>query len=167
MKKFLSLICLLTILLNLISPNQIYAVWLEPKCAPYKCVDADYPPISTSQNGARCNVWGYGDAAWQNWIQISQVEGFTVPRMYWKFKNSANSAKCLDEDVHSFEVLTWDCHNGNNQQWYTWPAGDGYFYIINRATDHYLTASGSSDASPVKGEPNSGSDCQKWKIHHE
>ena len=66
------------------------------------------------------------------------------------------------------ELRVFDGSLGDNEQWYIKYAGDGYYYIINRYSNLYLTASASSNGSVVNQSSLALSDAkrqlQQWRI---
>ncbi len=58
------------------------------------------------------------------------------------------------------EVIQWNYHGGNNQQWKIQDAGNGYFNIISRCNGLYLTIDGTS----VKTCKENTSLIQKFKL---
>ena len=66
------------------------------------------------------------------------------------------------------ELRVFDGSLGDNEQWYIKYAGDGYYYIINRFSNLYLTASSSTNGSLVNQSSLALSDTkrqlQQWRI---
>ena len=66
------------------------------------------------------------------------------------------------------ELRVFDGDLGDNEQWYLKYAGDGYYYIINRYSNLYLTASASTNGSLVNQSSLALSDAkrqfQQWRI---
>lgn len=148
-------------------PNDGEFVWIEPKCAPGFCLDADRRTIERGANGATCNIWGHVEegAACQTW----HAEKISDVGLQYKFICGANGGflrrpKALIEFSDS-RVATWSSDWGTNQRWTLTDAGDGYFFIINQASGNYLTVNGDSGGSEVWGYQFTGSDAQKWRIH--
>ena len=145
-------------------PNDGEFVWIEPKCAPGLCLDADRGPIERGENGATCNIWGHVEegAACQTW----RAKRLGTYGLQYKFICCANrGTKALIEFDDSSRAATWDSDWGPNQKWTLTDAGDGYFFIINQQSGRYLTVNGDSAGSEVWGYQFTGSDAQKWRIH--
>jgi len=66
------------------------------------------------------------------------------------------------------ELRVFDGSLGDNEQWYLKYAGNGYYYIINRYSNLYLTASASTNGSLVNQSALALSDTkrglQQWRI---
>ena len=66
------------------------------------------------------------------------------------------------------ELRVYDGSLGDNEQWYLKYAGDGYYYIINRYSNLYLTASGTSAGAVVNQSTLSTVEgkrqLQQWRI---
>ncbi|MBQ7687388.1 MAG: RICIN domain-containing protein [Bacteroidaceae bacterium] len=66
------------------------------------------------------------------------------------------------------ELRVFDGSFGDNEQWYLKYAGDGYYYIINRYSNLYLTASGTSAGALVNQSVLATTDAkrqlQQWRI---
>ena len=66
------------------------------------------------------------------------------------------------------ELRVFDGSIGDNEQWYIKYAGDGYYYIVNRYSNLYLTASASSNGSIVNQSSLALSDAkrqlQQWRL---
>ena len=66
------------------------------------------------------------------------------------------------------ELRVFDGSFGDNEQWYIKYAGDGYYYIINRYSNLYLTASGTSVGAVVNQSTLATTDAkrqlQQWRI---
>ena len=66
------------------------------------------------------------------------------------------------------ELRVFDGSGGDNEQWYIKYAGDGYYYIINRYSNLYLTASDTSAGALVNQSALATTDAkrrlQQWRI---
>jgi len=66
------------------------------------------------------------------------------------------------------ELRVFDGAGGDNEQWYVKYAGDGYYYIINRYSNLYLTASGTSVGAIVNQSTLATTETkrllQQWRI---
>ena len=78
------------------------------------------------------------------------------------------SDRCADVDgageADGDDILQWDCHNDNNQQWQTTPTTDGYLSLVAAHSDKCLdvnNASGSVGANIIQWTC-SGDSNQQW-----
>ena len=124
-----------------------------------------------ASSGTTICVKNATDDTYDNWM----VEPVS-PRVggdfgYFTIKNAKS---CFPIDAWNWglssgsELRVFDGSLGDNEQWYIKYAGDGYYYIINRYSNLYLTASASSNGSLVNQSSLALSDTkrqfQQWRL---
>jgi hypothetical protein len=116
--------------------------------------------LSSTSNGANVGQWTDGTSNNQKWT-------VSTTGSYRKLK-CASSGKYLDSYGHTGNgsTVTQNASStSNNQQWTITSAGNGYYYVINRANGLYLDSAGSTaDGAIMVFWSSTASNNQQWQF---
>jgi len=82
-----------------------------------------------------------------------------TPLTYFRLKNKKDWSKnCLDLDVHSKNIIVWECHDGDNQKW-AWDGGR----LRSKGNSNLCVTMGGRNGESVKASECGGSADQAIK----
>jgi len=82
-----------------------------------------------------------------------------TPLTYFRFRNKKDWSKnCLDLDVHSKNIIVWECHDGDNQKW-AWDGGR----LRSKENSNLCVTMGGRNGESVKASECGGSADQAIK----
>ncbi|MFI6690060.1 RICIN domain-containing protein [Streptomyces sp. NPDC050485] len=90
--------------------------------------------------------------------------------LYWTFLSNGASGKCLEipgnNGSDGAPVQQWTCNRGENQKWYVYATGDGYYTLVNSMSGDCLDVPYASKdrGTALQQWSCNGGDNQKWVI---
>lgn len=122
---------------------------------------------ANSSSCANVQTWTENDSRAQIWSFIAVN---AVDDGWYTIHSTLNTQKVLDVSGGSYNnganIQLWRANNSDAQRWYIFSLGNGYYTIINGASNKVLTANGST-ATPgtnVNQQTGVGASSQRWRF---
>jgi murein DD-endopeptidase MepM/ murein hydrolase activator NlpD len=154
--------------LKVFAPNNTLVAYDDDNGGGSNGRDALIQQVRLPQTGRyRIEASSYnGSSSGRYTISLQSNNTSTPTSGYWTFR-AKHSNKCLEvygNSTSAFaEVVQWDCHGGNNQQWRLEAVGNHY-KIVSRVSGMCLDVLGAAAASRVSQYSCHGADNQLFRM---